>query len=153
MVLNAKVLSAQHVPIFSRFLFPQGYGLRFQGRIHETIVGPPDLRQYHCPQIEIEHRACPEHVYQEKHKWYVQLLQEELQSICLSPAEKMRLWKHLGDSLNVLGQQEKAYEAFLTAWELLHAFKATSPQDPFYHYLAQQLNMPQEVQVKPKKKP
>lgn len=139
-ILNAQFISPQHDPIYSRFLFRQGYGMKFTGRVHETLDAPEEipLRRYHCPQLLIQHEPCTPEAYRAKQESYLKLLLEELAEPELSLFAQVRLWKHLGDAYLAGDCAREAYLAFCESWKRLQ-YLEIKEQDLFASYLIYQI--------------
>lgn len=139
-ILNARFTSPQHAPIYSRFLFPQGYGMKFVGRVHETLAAPEGtaLRRYHCPQLQIQHLPCTPESYRAKQETYLKLLHEELARPKLSLFEQVRLWKHLGDAYLACDCPVDAYLAFRESEKRLQSL-GLNDEDLLGRYLRYQI--------------
>lgn len=130
LVLNWHMVSSKASSLFKRGLFPNGLGIEFAGRVHETLVLPgQELSYYHCPELIVHH--CPTEAGRgEKHKYYQRLLQQSLEEE-KDLTRVTHIQKHLG--LNHLTLQE-----WLSAWHILVACYQglqslpIPPQDGFY---------------------
>ncbi|MGV3522910.1 MAG: glycosyltransferase family 2 protein [Candidatus Sericytochromatia bacterium] len=129
-VLNFRVCSELESDLFSRGLFPNGYGIQFAGRVHEIPVLPGQiLPSFHCRELVVWHHTRGTQDVN-KQRYYLKLLQQSLLEE-VDPNQINHLQKHLGLTYLALHQWRPAWDALSTCYANMASLQIT-PQDGFY---------------------
>lgn len=130
LILNWHIRSLGTSSLFKRGLFPNGLGIEFAGRVHETAVLPgQEIASYHCPEL-IVHHIRSERETDTKQRYYQRLLHQSLTEQS-DLARINHIQKHLG--LNQLELEEwlSAWNTLVSCYQGMHRL-GVRPQDGFY---------------------
>ena len=135
LVLNFRFCAKGRADLFSRGLFPNGYGISFAGRVHEIpVLAGQILPSYHCQELVVWHES---QMSRSKLRNYERLLKQSLSEES-DPALINHLQKHLGLTQLQLHDCEGAWETLTKCHQGMIEL-GLRPQDDFFGEVLQGL--------------
>lgn len=114
--LNLSFVRGRHTQL-KRALWSGHFGLRFQGRVHETLVLPDggEPQQIDCWKVRVQHESAPLAQNPHKAKFYLQLIETELRQDAPPPRRQAELYWHQASALRALKSKSSHKEQVVNA--------------------------------------